>query len=274
MLETALKSLSPTEYRMVKRLLTRLRAGGRVHVAEAGLCHVIAGNGALRKPSMKVPEELIAKLRRKELLDPVPGNGGGASCHYQLSNVGLMFLRRMEAVQESAFSAQHRIEETRFIPSRGHANDRYRVNAGESPLGWLRRRKDSSGRPLISEIQYDAGETLRTDYALARLNPRVSTNWDNLAVGRNQQQRNGGEMFELTDAALKARERVHIALKEVGPSLSDILLHTCCYLDGLEEAERKLGWPRRSGKLVLQIALDRLVEHYGLRPRDQRGRAL
>jgi hypothetical protein len=37
-----------------------------------------------------------------------------------------------------------------------------------------------------------------------------------------------------------------------------------CQGEGLEAAERALGWPVRAGKLVLQLALDRLVSHYGL----------
>ncbi|MFP4003568.1 MAG: DUF6456 domain-containing protein, partial [Alphaproteobacteria bacterium] len=50
-----------------------------------------------------------------------------------------------------------------------------------------------------------------------------------------------------------------------GPGLADALLQVCCHLKGLEEAERALGWPRRSGKLVLAIALERLAVHYGMK---------
>jgi len=38
-----------------------------------------------------------------------------------------------------------------------------------------------------------------------------------------------------------------------------------CNGDGLETAERALGWPARAGKVVLLLALDRLGDFYQLR---------
>ncbi len=54
------------------------------------------------------------------------------------------------------------------------------------------------------------------------------------------------------------------ALDAVGPEMSGILVDVCCLARGLEAAERSLGWPQRSGKLVLQIALTQLARHYGM----------
>ena len=63
-------------------------------------------------------------------------------------------------------------------------------------------------------------------------------------------------------AAAEARKRVADAMAELGPGLSDVVLRCCCYLEGLETTEKRLGWSARSGKIVLRIALMRLKRHY------------
>ena len=64
---------------------------------------------------------------------------------------------------------------------------------------------------------------------------------------------------------LDAKWRFRAAMAAVGPGLADVLFDVCCHLSGLEEIEQARDWPRRSAKVVLDIALDRLAAHYGLR---------
>ena len=59
-----------------------------------------------------------------------------------------------------------------------------------------------------------------------------------------------------------ARARVAQALGDLGPGLGDVVLRCCCFLEGMEAVERRMGWSARSGKIVLRIALMRLKSHY------------
>ncbi len=141
----------------------------------------------------------------------------------------------------------------------GARADRAVVNEAESPLGWLRR------RGMIADIEFDAGERLRTDFTTAQMMPRVTSAWDPARpAGGKQRGAGGGSALEISDRALAARLRVEAALKAVGPELSGILVDVCCFLHGLERAESSAGWPKRSGKVVLQLALATLARHYGL----------
>jgi hypothetical protein len=144
------------------------------------------------------------------------------------------------------------------------------VNAAESPLAWLRGRRDKGGAAMIGDAEFQAGERLRADFWFAGLTPRVTTNWS--AVGGSGGA-GPGLGLELKDSIVAARERVHRALAAVGPELAGVLIDVCCHLKGLEDAERRAGWPTRSGKVVLQLALQRLGRHYGLIRDDDASRA-
>lgn len=133
------------------------------------------------------------------------------------------------------------------------------VNDSESPLAWLARRKGRDGRAMIGPDQFIAGERLRADFTRGHLMPRVTSSWS--GIGRT---RGSGGAGEITDLIVASRQRVRQALEACGPEFSGLLLDVCCFLRGLEDVERERGWPSRSAKVVLQLALDRLARHYGL----------
>jgi Domain of unknown function (DUF6456) len=134
------------------------------------------------------------------------------------------------------------------------------VDDGESPLAWLARRRGRDGRALIEPHQLQAGERLRSDFTLAHLMPRTTASWSSpISSGR----RGGERAASATDTMVAARQRVHGALDSVGPEFAGLLVDICCFLKGLADIERERAWPARSGKVVLQLALDRLARHYG-----------
>lgn len=137
-------------------------------------------------------------------------------------------------------------------------------NLGESPLAWLARRKDKDGRPMLSEEEVDAGEKLRRDFWFAQMTPRTTANWSLLLSAGGGIRRAPDLGPDLRDSVIAAQERVRRALAAVGPELAGVLVDVCCHLKGLEASEKASGWPQRSGKIILQIALRQLARHYGL----------
>lgn len=134
-----------------------------------------------------------------------------------------------------------------------------RVNVVESPLQMLARRRDAEGRPFLTSGMVAAGERLREDFELAQIGPRVAQNWDRfLTAGADGGRSHAG----FAGGSESARNRVGEALRELGPGMGDLCLRLCCFLDGIEMTERRLGWSARSGKIVLRLALMRLEQHY------------
>ena len=121
------------------------------------------------------------------------------------------------------------------------------------------------GQPLISDAQYLAGERLRMDFERAMLARRTTTNWDMAGAGG----RGGASAAELSDGAIAARQRYVKALEATGPELASMLAQVCCLSAGLEQAERLLNLPQRSGKAVLALGLTALARHYGLLQQDR-----
>lgn len=132
-------------------------------------------------------------------------------------------------------------------------------NDAESPLSWLRSRKDRTGRPLLTAEQFLAGERLRADYERGAMAARVTANWE-MPASRGQ---GGTAPLSITDVAIAARQRYHAALDAVGEELASILVQVCCLAAGIELAERVLDLPQRSGRAVLGLALTALARHYG-----------
>ena len=184
----------------------------------------------------------------------------GAANSYVLSDAGLYWYRRAGG-GEDAFAAQHQKRRQTVVKDARGLDARVTVDDNESPLVRLK------ARGLIDAAQFDAGEKLRSDFTLAGLMPRLGVDY-----AAPLQTRSRGKVAArlMTDAVIAAKQRFTAAMRAVGPGLSDLLFDVCCHWRGLEEAEEAKGWPSRSGRVVLAIALDRLAEHYGMR---MRGRA-
>ncbi|UGX84752.1 DUF6456 domain-containing protein [Phyllobacterium meliloti] len=224
---------------------------------------------------LKAPAEVVASGNAKRTLESAAGGAISVArstidhavreelAHSRggkliITDTGRAFLRRLDGGAD-AYAAQHRSDAV-IVLDDSNGSVHVRRNEAESPLGLLHKRKDASGKPLISDAAFKAGERLRSDYTLGNLMPSLGVNWN--VTGSGARHRSGNGVLEITDAALAARLRVERALEAVGPELSGVLIDVCCFLKGLEVIERERQWPVRSAKLILKTALAVLDRHY------------
>lgn len=138
-------------------------------------------------------------------------------------------------------------------PIKGGARPRrtVTVNLAESPLAWLHARGHITARLL------DAGDALRADYERSALTASITMRWDPVRIKTT-----GERGLSPSEKQIAARQRFDGAITAAGKGLEDILWRVVCAGETLPDAEKTLGWPARSGKLVLRIALERVAEFY------------
>lgn len=177
---------------------------------------------------------------------------------YRITAAGRAAYRELVAQQENRAQSLGHSGDDGFAAagdgaSRQDAGTGSRYLVTESPLVGLARRKDRDGKPFLSRDMVNAGERLRQDYELSQATITEPEDWDAAAKAG---------YADLPDAVKAARDRVSQAKADLGPGLSDIALRCCCMLQGLEATEKLMGWSARSGKIVLRIAMTRLIRHY------------
>ncbi|MGB7419533.1 MAG: DUF6456 domain-containing protein [Erythrobacter sp.] len=125
------------------------------------------------------------------------------------------------------------------------------VNLRESPIAWLH------ARGHLETRLFEAGEVLRADYERAQLAPSVTMRWDPVRVKTT-----GDTGLTASEKQIAAKRRFDGALAAAGKGLEDVLWRVVCAGESLPDAEKGLGWPARSGKLVLKLALERVADFY------------
>jgi hypothetical protein len=229
------------------KVLGKLEGGAKL-LPEAG--------GGAKIGILRVPPGLLKLLLDRELVAAAPERG------WALAQPGLRLRERARAPKGSdPYASQNRIlaVRRRKLPE-GEAA--VTVNLAEAPLAWLLM------RGKISPRQFDAAEQLRTDFRCANLDPRVTMAWDSPGLG--QANRAAPRVLDPTLSQISAKRRVDAAMAAVGAGLNDVLWRVVCAGEGLESAEKALGWPGRSGKLVLGMALGRLADFYGMAGDDEK----
>ncbi len=250
-----------------KRLLRHLAEPGSVlAVAEGMEKAVVVRNFAGETKNTAVTDRAIA--RAVALKDWVECIDPGRISKYRITAEGRAALKRMIAEDENRASGfaeaqtPFSMQPTARVQSGVEAEDsrRMRFTSYETPLAVLARRRDKDGTPFLEDMLVRAGERLREDFELAQMGQQTGENWQAILTGANMAPYQGDDMVGYSPSA--ARRRVAEALRDLGPGLGDVVLRCCCMLEGLENAEKQLGWSARSGKIVLRIALFRLKRYY------------
>lgn len=127
-----------------------------------------------------------------------------------------------------------------------------------SPLAWLARRHGKGAQPLLSASALEAAFRLRDDFEIGRAGVDSGTDWQSFLSELPALTR------EASDEPAAARRRLARALSDLGSGLAEVTTAVCCFDEGLEAVERRMGWAARSAKVVLAIALSRLAAHYGI----------
>lgn len=251
--------------REAKRVLRRLTEGDAVLAVSAEMEKAVVLKGTIRTAVVdrQVAEAFAVK-------DWIAVQKAGRVTTYILTPAGRAAVRRILAEDQEAalpglaeapmsFASQHRDWGEAVLPAIDEPARRVRVNLSESPVQMLARRREKDGTPFLASDLVSAAERLREDFELAQVGPRVAQNRDRFLTGGDRGQFREPES---SDGSARARNRVALALRDLGPGLGDVVLRCCCYLEGLETTEQRMGWSARSGKIVLRIALQRLKRHY------------
>ncbi len=249
-----------------RRILRRLCETGAVLAVAKDMEKAIVvrdGPGGTSTRTASVDAHIAQAMALKEWIS---SNSQGRITRYRITQAGRTALEHLLADDEHRVAAVQNVMSTSGADmlkddedTSGRRGRSTRYNLAESPLATLARRRDKEGKPFLTDDLVSAGERLREDFELSQMGPRVTQNWDHFltsgSVGKTSQ-------AGILPGPSGARKRVKDALTDLGPGLSDVVLRCCCFLEGLEAAEKKMGWSARSGKIVLRIALIRLKRHY------------
>ena len=263
--------------REARRILRRLCETGAVLALapELGKAVVLRTRSGADADSAPVRTAVVDRdiAQAFALKDWISCSATGKVARYAITTAGRAALKRYLSEDAAArrakgeadmdsYQEQHiEWDEKQFSDGTGQGSQTtIRYNVAESPLTMLSRRKDKDGKAFLDNDLVQAGERFREDFELAQMGPRVAQNWDRFLTSGDRGA--FGSDAGIGEGPRAARGRVSAALDDLGPGLGDIIMRCCCFLEGLEAAEKRMGWSARSGKVVLRIALQRLRRHY------------
>ncbi len=117
-----------------------------------------------------------------------------------------------------------------------------------------RTRKDAPA--FLAPHHIEAAIRFRLLFDRAQLRQRTTMHYGPRSDGGGV---NGG-MADISDMAADARRQINAIHKQLPRDCAGVLFDACGCEMGLQDIEAARNWPRRSGKLVLRIALEALAQ--------------
>lgn len=243
-------------------VLARLcQSGAVLAVADGMEKAVVVKEGDAAMTKLAVDQALAGNLA---LLGWISCTRPGRLRRYHITSAGRTVCSRLMAEREN--QARAKLEggfseaQRGFLAAPGEKAKERRARYGqaETPLDMLARLQDKTGEPFLDRTLVEAGKRLREDFELAQIGDHLEQSRAYFSASENCNR----ALPKQSPASVAAKKRAADALAALGSGLNDIALRCCCHLEGLEAAERQLGWSARSGKIVLRIALSQLKAFY------------
>lgn len=236
----------------VARALKRLAEGAMIAADAAGKGFGVYAHGdRRRRPSVRLAAAEVRALEAEGVL----AREGEALV---LTQAGRARARREAAEPGEAYAAQHRPVVARAVIGASGALRAARGHEQGAALKRLAALRDADGAPWFTQAELDAAAQLQRDWEAGQVGLVRGSDWS--APPKSKAGRGPGNAIEnALGAHCDARARVAEALALLAAPLRRAVQRVCLEEQGLDELERAEGWPQRSGKLALKLALAQLA---------------
>lgn len=222
-----------------------------------------------------VSREVAEALALREF---ITGKQTGRLARYTITGAGRVEVRRMLAEAESRRATQRGTGEEPALDGDDGAGagataprlaPKPRRSAGtDAPLHILARRNRPDGEAWLPPELVAAALRFRENWEIAQIGGSLPGDWDVFVSGRfgpglsGQGRGLGAHPSGRATRRLEAEEALAGAIRALGPDLAEAVLLGVCQEHGMEDIEKRLAYPARSGKIVLRIALRMLARHF------------
>lgn len=202
----------------------------------------------------------------------ITGRQSGRLARYTITAAGRTEINRRMAEAESRRAAHVGDEDAdasdgpaELLAPQGARGAGARRSPGtDAPLQVLARRHRADGEAWLPPELIGAALRFRESWEIARIGGGMTRDWEALLCGRvaNAAGGAGRHPSGTPTRRLEAEESLAAAIRALGPDLAETVLLGVCEEHGMEDIEKRLTFPARSGKIVLRIALRMLARHY------------